>query len=438
VAVKSGLENLNITLIDVNIFEGKYKTLSDLLKRSDVEFAEEDITVYPIQQYPNDPRLPEQWHMYKMRANIVWLTFADTRYKGDPAIIMANLDTGVNTNHEDLRDLSVPGWNMASNNSDTADIHGHGTMTAGCMLASSDNGVGIAGTNWYTRFMPIRITNATNGGASLGTIAAGITWAMNNGVKIVSCSYSSVNYSATILEASRLFKQNGGLVFLAAGNGGARESGVDSPYAIAVSATDSNDNLSGFSSYGPFVDISAPGSNILTTNRGGGYSFGSGTSFSSPTAAGFAGIVWAINPLLTPDDVEQIIKLAAIDLGIPGWDEKFGWGRVDLFNTATSTEYYNGDRIPPVANIIDPVAGTIIKGKKFDAIVNATDNVGVTRVDFYVNDEFRATSSNAPWEFRINLPPGRFRGIEALDLYAIAYDAAGNFAISPVVTVYRQ
>ena len=107
------------------------------------------------------------------------------------------------------------------------------------------------------------------------------------------------------------------------------------PHVIGVGATDHNDVVADFSSYGSWVDVSAPGVSILSTNMlnhyYGDYAKRSGTSMASPYVAGTAALLLSYNPNLTVDQVEQILKETARDLGAPGKDDYFGYGRIDAF-----------------------------------------------------------------------------------------------------------
>ncbi|HEV8291760.1 MAG TPA: S8 family serine peptidase, partial [Tepidisphaeraceae bacterium] len=86
------------------------------------------------------------------------------------------------------------------------------------------------------------------------------------------------------------------------------------------------------SSWGPFVDLSAPADDILLADPtfASGYGLGDGTSFASPLAAGAAAMAWSINPALSVDEVKSILFSTAVDLGESGWDEVYGWGRIDV------------------------------------------------------------------------------------------------------------
>ena len=124
-------------------------------------------------------------------------------------------------------------------------------------------------------------------------------------------------------------KAHGGLVCASAGNYGDNMSTAPTDAIITVSATDSGDNLAGWSSYGDVVDVAAPGVGLWTTLNGGGFGKVSGTSFSSPATAAVVALVMARNPSLSPAQVEDVIESTAADLGAPGKDIYFGYGRVD-------------------------------------------------------------------------------------------------------------
>ena len=122
-------------------------------------------------------------------------------------------------------------------------------------------------------------------------------------------------------------------MFNAAGNENYEYVGynADADDLIVVGATDSDDSRSYFSNHGSFVDVMAPGNNVFSTRDGSSYQYISGTSFSCPLTAGLAALMWSANPNLTPDEVEQVIKESAIDLGLSGYDNQFAYGRIDSY-----------------------------------------------------------------------------------------------------------
>jgi len=203
---------------------------------------------------------------------------------------------------------------------------------------------------------------------------------------------------------------------------------------VAVSATTSSDTRASFSSYGNWVDIAAPGVSILTTNRGGGYGYWNGTSFSSPVAAGLAGLIISANPDLTNTQVVEIITQNADDLGDPGFDQYYGYGRVNaraslVAAIGTAPE---PDITDPLVSIISPEEGSIVSGS-ITVSVSATDNVGVERVELYIDGTLFGTSATEPHNFYWNtndLTEGYY------ELSATAYDTSGNIGHSNSVTVY--
>ena len=118
---------------------------------------------------------------------------------------------------------------------------------------------------------------------------------------------------------------------------------------VAVGATDGSDNLTSFSEYGPFVDIVAPGVDIATTYLNGDYVYYSGTSFSSPMAAGLASLIYSLNPDFTPSEVENIIFNTAVDLGDAGDDDSYGHGRIDAGSAVLLALDYLEPNLSPVA-----------------------------------------------------------------------------------------
>src|SRR6185312_15582144 len=110
---------------------------------------------------------------------------------------------------------------------------------------------------------------------------------------------------------------------------------------VAVGATDSNDNRASWSSYGPWLSLVAPGVGILTTTRGGGYAYESGTSYSSPIAAGVAAVVLSEAPSLSPSALVDLLEQNTDDLGTAGFDSTFGWGRANAYKAVLAASALN-------------------------------------------------------------------------------------------------
>jgi subtilisin family serine protease len=203
---------------------------------------------------------------------------------------------------------------------------------------------------------------------------------------------------------------------------------------VAVTATQSNDALASWSSYGPHVAVTAPGVTIWTTNRDGNYGAWSGTSFASPVVAGVAALVASVNPALTSDEIVDILKSTADDLGTAGFDEYFGYGRVNASRAVQAAQgSLPADTTAPVTQITSPTTGATVSGTVSIAVASS-DNVGVTRVDLYIDGKFYKTSTSTSAVFSWNTKNVK-RGTHTLQSFA--WDAAGNMGSSAIVTVKR-
>jgi subtilisin family serine protease len=301
-----------------------------LMATGDYEFVEPDWLVYPTDTTPNDPQFGQQWHHRSQNMNTV---LAWDYVTGGSDVIVAVCDTGVRKSHADLVDF-VPGFNATTNlaevdggNTDDA-LNGHGTQVAGCMAARGNNGIGVAGVGWNFKIMPIRVSDRSDGTALLSDILQGARWAAENGAYGVNCSYGGAN-SSQANSAGGYIRNQGGLLVFSSGNDGAQDQTVDRPFVTIVGATNSGNSVVGFSNYGVGIDVVAPGSGIRTTTRTGGYTNATGTSFSAPLTAAVLSLIHDADPTLTPDQVEQILKDTARDIGAFGFDIFAGHGLVD-------------------------------------------------------------------------------------------------------------
>jgi thermitase len=398
--------------------------------RPEVEFAEPDRLLGIEQIVPDDPLYADinAWSLPKIAAPEAWSIST-----GSSNITIAILDTGIDSTHPELAPKLVPGWNIYNNNSDTTDIYGHGTAVAGTAAATSNNGVGVASIAWGCLIMPVRISD-NSGLGSYSNIASGLTWAADHGARVANVSYN-VTGSRTVSSAARYFQGKGGVVASAAGNQGIATSAADDPYILTVGATDSSDNLFSWSNRGNNLDLVAPG-NVFTTLLGGLYGVGGGTSFASPIVAGAAALVLSVNPNLTPGQVQDILKQQADDQGAPGWDSTFGWGRVNLARALGRTVATGGghsDATAPSISITSPSDNSSVSGT-VTVLVNASDDIGVAKVELYVDGSLYATSATAPFSLKWNT---RKFGAGFHTMQAKAYDAAGNKGESPSVSVCK-
>jgi subtilisin family serine protease len=400
-----------------------------LRNRRDVEFAEPDWILPPANTVPNDPQFPNQWHLSKIAAPAAWDSVV-----GSPAVVIAILDTGCDPNHPDLAPKYVPGWNFYDNNSNWSDVHGHGTAVAGCAAAVTNNAQGVAGVAWDCRIMPIRISDP-NGYASLSTITSALVWAADQGARVANISYRVSEYSS-LQSAAQYFVSKGGVVTVSAGNQATFISDPDNPYVLTVGATTSSDTLASFSNTGNIVDMVAPGSNITTTQRGGGYATWSGTSFSAPITAGVAALVIAAQPGLSGRQVMQVLIESCDDLGATGWDPAYGWGRLNAQKAVARalSGVIAGDTTPPSVQFASPAAGATVSDTVLVS-VNATDNVAVDSVAISLNGVTVANLTKAPYTWSWNTT-NYANG--AYNLTAVATDTSGNQAAQTItVNVYN-
>lgn len=400
------------------------KAVANLLKHNPhLKYAEVDAAVAP-NILPNDAYYANAWHLSKMDAPTAWNTSIGS------GITVAVLDTGVDGNHPDLAGQLVPGWNTYDNNSNSSDVYGHGTKVAGVVAAASNNGAGVTSLAWGAKVMPIRVSDPS-GLAYSSTVAAGLTFAADNGARVANLSYA-MTWDLSVQNAAQYFKNKGGVTVLSSGNTGALDNTPATDTIITVGATDGNDARAGWSTYGPHVDITAPGVGIWTTVSGGSYGAPSGTSFAAPATAATIALMMAANSRLAPADIERLLKSTALDLGDAGWDQLYGAGRVNAgAAVAAAATAQAGDTTAPTVSIASPNANATVSGLvAVDA--SAMDNVGVTRVDLVVNGVQVASDTSAPFAFSWN-------SAQVADgpatLVAYAYDAAGNYSASSTVRV---
>ncbi|MBC7452759.1 MAG: S8 family serine peptidase [Massilia sp.] len=424
---KIGQSNLHVVELPVGMSE---LAMVALLKRNPAfKFAELDRRVKSALAV-TDPYAGSEWHLAKIGAPPAWDT---TQGAG---VTIAILDSGVDGTHPDLAPNMVPGYNVYGNNNDTSDVCGHGTAVAGSAAARTNNGIGVAGVAGQAKIMPIRIAYADTSGACYAyasTIASGITYAADHGARIANVSYGPLAGIAAIQSAAQYMKSKGGLVFVSAGNNGIDEQTTPTTTLIAVSATDSNDAKASWSSYGAFVSLAAPGAGIWTTSKGGIYQSWNGTSFASPVAAGVAALMMAAAPSLDGADIEQALFSSAVDLGPAGRDPQFGYGRVNAAAGVKAAIAKAGvaDTQAPTAQITSPTASSSVSGVVTVA-VNASDNVGVDRVELKVNGTVVGVDSATPFSFSWN-SANAANGMNTL--VATAFDKAGNAAASSPVAV---
>ena len=263
---------------------------------------------------------------------------------GDPGVVVAVIDTGVDQSHPDLaantwvnpgedcdgcRTDHVDndgngyvddwrGWDFINGDNNPADDQGHGTHVAGTIGAVGNNGVGVVGVNWNVRLMGLKFLGSDGSGTTADAVSA-ILYAAANGADVLNNSWAGGDFSQSLLEAIQFADARDSLFVAAAGNDGTDNDSAptypasyDVPNVLAVAASDSNDRHAFFSNFGKqSVDVSAPGVNIYSTWPGGSYQYASGTSMAAPHAAGIAALVEAAQPGASDVGVKTLLLRTA-------------------------------------------------------------------------------------------------------------------------------
>ncbi|MFB6223392.1 MAG: S8 family serine peptidase [Haloarcula sp.] len=313
--------------------------LATLEQRDDVRYVETEVTVEALGQ-----KMP--WGCTRVSAD----TAMHDDQTGQGAHV-AVLDTGIDSSHPDL--APVLGEGHALVESETGDEpwdddHSHGTHCAGT-IAAVNNGQGVVGVAPDVTLHAVKALNSRGSGRA-GDIADGIRWAANQGYDVLSMSIGATSSAAVIEDAVKYANDEGMLIVAAAGNEGC-EGCVHYPAAyddaMAVSSTNSDDELSTFSSTGPQVDIAAPGTDIPSTVKGGDYKTFSGTSMATPHVSA-AGAILMANGASNTEACDRL-EATAEDIGLG--DNESGAGLLDVAAAAAggSGSDSGGDDTPTVA-----------------------------------------------------------------------------------------
>jgi type VII secretion-associated serine protease mycosin len=276
----------------------------------------------------NDPMRSQQWALDQTPFEMAWSTTHGT------GVIVAVVDTGVDAAHEDLGSVVLPGIDYVDPSRDGRyDPAGHGTHVAGIIAARINNGRGIAGAAPGVRILPVRVLDADGSGVS-SNVAAGIIWAADHGARVINVSLGGGPSSGVQMAIRYALSKRAVVVAAAGNNGGSGNTAVYPaayPEAVAVGSFDQNLAKSSFSNSASYVDLSAPGNEILSTwsTSSSSYAVASGTSMATPYAAAEAALVTATNPKLSAANVTSIMEATARDAGTPGFDSNYGHGEIN-------------------------------------------------------------------------------------------------------------
>ncbi|HOU12327.1 MAG TPA: S8 family serine peptidase [Anaerolineae bacterium] len=359
-----------------------------------VVYAEPNYIYHAFDLVPNDPNYSKQWAHTTIQSPGAWGITT-----GNTDIVIAIIDSGVDTSHPDLASKLVAGHDFVDDDNTPSDENGHGTHVAGIAAAVTNNGIGVAGMAWDARIMPVRVLDNKGNGYN-SDITAGITWAYQNGADILNLSLGGASYSQTMQDAINAAHAGGSLVVAAMGNcryaTGSCTTANPTQYpaaynnVMAVAATDSGDSYAYYSQYGSHCDIAAPGGELsrlgdpngiystlptyavyMTTYYGflNNYDYLQGTSQATPYVSGLAALIWSMNPALTPDEVQSLVQQTAEDLGTAGWDQDYGWGRINAYTALATLNVPDPPALNPIVNADGDDSYTVT----WSAVPNATE-----------------------------------------------------------------
>ncbi len=246
------------------------------------------------------------------------LPWGITRINADDSWILSDgldvkvgvIDTGIDTDHPDLKNNLAGCVNFISSNKTCEDDNGHGTHVSG-IIAAEDNNLGVVGVAPKAKIYSLKVLNK-NGSGYLSDIIEALDWAISNHLQVINMSLGTTSNVTSFYDAIKRVNSAGIIQVAAAGNSGPKANSVNYPAkyseVIAVAAIDSSDQVASWSSRGPQVDLAAPGVNINSTYLNGKYQILSGTSMASPHVAGVVALRLFLHPGESPSQIESVFE----------------------------------------------------------------------------------------------------------------------------------
>ena len=397
-------------------------------------------TPYPTSKYGN----VAQWAPQFIAAGQAW-----NATLGDPSIILAIVDTGIDANHPDLAGKVVLTKNYVKGERES-DSFGHGTHVAGIAAANINNGTGVAGICGLCSLMSVKVLGADGSGLT-SDVASGIAYATDFGARVINLSLGSSSRTALTRDALDYALSNDVLPVVAMGNANSDFVG-DLAYwysALSVGAVDQQGAKASFSNFGLQTDVTAPGVAVLSTmptypvtlNTQYGYKTNydalSGTSMATPVVAGLAGLLFSRNPALSAVQAKGILESSAGDGA--AFDLTSGFGPVHA--DAAVTLAGQAENTPPTLSVLSPAFGfVLVRNVTFSTA--ASDDVAVHHVDFVSSGARHllpatsvgygggkgkhAATAIPPWSSLFSSTT-HWNGL--FDLTAIAFDRSGNVSL---------
>ena len=347
----------------------------------------------PVELTPDDPFYGRQWSHYNDGTFFLGTPVIDADIDldeawevetGDPSIIVAVLDNGVNYNHPEFQGRiwnnageipnngidddsdgytdDVLGWDFAYTDNDPDDAYGHGTNVAGIATASGNNGIGYAGVDWNCTLMPLKILDDNDFGFYTWWAEA-IYFAVDHGARVLNMSVGGSGFSSTLEDAVDYAHLNGTTVVVSMMNTNSNTPYYPAAYqsTIAVGSTSPDDtrtvpfpwSASSGSNYGAHIDVVAPGNymyGLHYLNNNNYDTYWAGTSQATPLVTGLCALLLAQDPSLGPEDLRTILHDTAEDqVGLPsedtpGFDIYYGYGRINALEALSPTIQSTSDR----------------------------------------------------------------------------------------------
>ena len=431
-----------IPLIDAIVVEGPGRAARALKAAPFVRYVEPDP---PDAVWTQEDTLV--YGVHNIEADVVWGGRTNATNvipgQGGAGVNVAVIDTGIDCGHPDLAPHCVYGPNFTVKGNKLAfDDHGHGTHVAG-IIAARDNGFGVIGVAPEATLYAVKVLDA-NGFGSWSSVASGIVWATKNGMDVINMSLGGTSSSQAVAAAVKAASGAGVLVVSAAGNSGCCNTVLfpgKLPESMAIAAVDVNDQRASFSSTGVEVDVAAPGVSILSTVPTGscklcdpsGYRTLSGTSMATPHVSGVGALL--VSRGFNNLDARAHIDGTAKDLGYPGFDLLYGWGRVDALAAITKSPSFPppGDLTPPTVKIDSPADGYVVDQQTVTVKVEAVDDEALGVIELWLGGGLVASSSTSPLTYKWQT---KWFVSGPYTFYARAIDAAGN-ATTAQVTVTK-
>lgn len=384
---------LRIYQVEISTETTLEETIKKYKENPNVIYAEPNFVGKTFATIPNDLHFNKQWAVKKTELDKAW-----DLGKGGPEIVVAVLDTGVDLGHPDLKENLIPGYDFINDDPEPMDDNGHGTLVAGVIAAKGENGEGIAGVSWYSKIMPIKITNK-EGIGDYFTLAQGIIYAVDNGVKIINLSIGGYAYSELLKEAVDYALNKGSILVAGVGDENTNTPVYPAYYegVIGVAATDPEDKIFFQSNYGEFIDLYAPGVEIYSTALNGEYAYRSGSSMASAYVSGVIALILSLDVSLSREDIEKIIYPADY-VRRDDYKMTYGYGRINAYRSILTASKIENVDIAIVDLKVVPNKPTA--GQPAEVIVTLQNQGNIqtaeTKLHLYVDEILLETEITVP------------------------------------------